>query len=152
MIRETKGLKTERKDCRSRCIWRKIRFIISLGFRFPLSILSASAALRYQEIVTLLWHWWGDLNVRVWGSLCVIITVLTTVPRFLDDSNPSLGFAEGMPSMEVVKLWQSLPNEGHPMLLSLMKTMESINFVCVCLVVFVVLYVWYIYIDISTPG
>ena len=64
--------------------------------------------------------------------LCVIITVLTTVPRFSDDSNPSLGFAEGMPSMEVVKLWQSLPNEGHPMLLSL-KTMESINFVCVWL-------------------
>ena len=65
----------------------------------------------------LLWHWWGDLNVRVWGSLWLIMA-MTTVPP--------LEFAEGMPSMEVVKLWQSLPNEGHPMLLSL-KTMEWIN-------------------------
>lgn len=83
----------------------------------------------------LLWHWWGDLNVRVWGSLWLIMA-MTTVPP--------LEFAEGMPSMEVVKLWQSLPNEGHPMLLSL-KTLEWINiFSCF-------LYIWYlIYLYIKT--
>lgn len=67
---------------------------------------------------------------------------------WIDDSNPSLGFAEGMPSMEVVKLWQSLPNEGHPMLLSL-KTMEWINFfmfICELILVYLYIKTWHRYI------
>ena len=91
---------------------------ISPGFWFPRSILSANQAIIRKMLCSY------DIDMA-----------MTTVPR--------LGFAEGMPSMEVVKLWQSLPNEGHPMLLSL-KTMEWINF-------FVFLYIWYlIYLYIKT--
>lgn len=75
---------------------------VSPGFWFPRSILSANQAIIRKMLCSY------DIDMA-----------MTTVPR--------LGFAEGMPSMEVVKLWQSLPNEGHPMLLSL-KTLEWINF------------------------
>lgn len=93
---------------------------ISPGFWFPRSILSANQAIIRKMLCSY------DIDMA-----------MTTVPR--------LGFAEGMPSMEVVKLWQSLPNEGHPMLLSL-KTLEWINFFCV----FCIFDIWYIYT--SKPG